>query len=373
MTHTHGRAAAGLAVAIVAVLGAAFLITPATAETLDPRVAEAQAQVQAYCTDLKDDATTTRQGNTRADLCTMWKRELEDRTAVTPSPTQSPTASPTASPTSSPTAPAGYPTSSNTGVPAGWVPRATYSSNIYLNTPGQILEDVRLVNASIIVTARDVVIRRVEIQGGRIDNGPTDDCFGGMVLEDVSLIRAPGQVTRWSDPPAVQFGGYTARRVKIDGLPEGFRAAGEDWRTKCGPVTVVDSFARVRPPDDCGGPYDWHGDALQGYHGGAVTVRHSTLVLLERDGCYGTSAFFVPPNQGNTSAVVDDVLVMGGAYPFRLGVSGSVSRLRVATPFASDGPLYEMRCDLLTWADNSVVQVDSSFTVSSTVRSLACR
>ena len=58
-----------------------------------------------------------------------------------------------------------------------------------------MVEDIRLVNADLIVDAPNVTVRRVEIQGGLIDNAPGSTCRNGLVLEDVSLIRSPGQVT----------------------------------------------------------------------------------------------------------------------------------------------------------------------------------
>src|SRR6185436_11887451 len=139
-----------------------------------------------------------------------------------------------------------------------------------------------------------------------------------------------------------------AKDVKILGHPEGFRVGGKD---ECGPVKIVNSFAKVVSPDDCG---DWHGDALQGYDGAALTVRNSVLKLDERDGCGGTAPFFYPSDQGNTSVSIDGLVVEGGGYPFRLGEPGVVRDLRIVRGSWYYGPI-NVACSKLSEWDASIV------------------
>jgi hypothetical protein len=277
-------------------------------------------------------------------------------------PTQTTTTTPTATPTATtpgnPTS-GTFPTAANTGVPAGWTPTATHTSDLRVTKAGSVVENVRLVNANLVIEAPNVTVKRVEILGGRIFNDPGSKCNNGLVLEEVSVLRAPGQKTRTADPSAVGTGGYTARRVKIDGLPEAFRVGGRSLG--CGPVTIENSFANVVSPDECG---DWHGDGIQGYDGPALTVRNVTLNLKELRGCPGTAPFFYPADQGNTSVDIDKLLVNGGGYPFRLGMPGKVRGLRIVDGSWFYGPI-EVKCGALSEWEAQVASADGAKTVKS--------
>lgn len=217
-----------------------------------------------------------------------------------------------------------FPTAKTTGVPLGWVPKTTYTRDLRVTEVGAVIEDVRIRGANLFIDAENVTIRRVEIEGGHIINDPVNVCRNGLLLEDVSIVRASGQTTDAADQPAIGPGGYTARRTKIDGLSEGFRVGGKN--EGCGPVVIEDSFARITAPDIC---VDWHGDGIQGYGGPALVVRNVTLELVERPGCGGTAPFFYPADQGNTSVDVDRLLVKGGGFPFRLGMPGRIRGLKI--------------------------------------------
>jgi hypothetical protein len=228
------------------------------------------------------------------------------------------------------------------------------------------VQDVRIVNANLIVDAPNVTIKRVEIQGGHIDNAPGSVCRNGMVVEDTTIIRAPGQVTRATDQPGLMHGGYTARRVEIIGLPEAYRVGGRSLG--CGAVTIENSFAKVVSPDVCG---DWHGDGVQGYDGATATIRNVTVEFTELNGCGGTAPFFYPRNQGNTSINVDRLLVSGGGFPFRNGMPGSVTGLKIVDSSWGYGPI-DVRCSVMTGWDAQIVKIDTNYQVSSTVRAKPC-
>jgi hypothetical protein len=224
-----------------------------------------------------------------------------------------------------------------------------------------VVSDVLLLNADISVEAPNVTIRRVELRGGVINNAPSSTCGTGLVIEQSTIEPAPGQ--NWSDDTegVISYGGYTADRVKIWQRSEGFRAS------ECGPVTVQNSFALVTPPHPCG---DWHGDGLQGYGAGPVKIRNVTLEL-DDSSCDGTAPFFVPSGQGNTSVDVDRLLVKGGGYPFRLGVPGTVTGLKVANDSWAFGPV-DVRCSALSGWEAEIVEVSPEYEITGRVRPQGC-
>jgi hypothetical protein len=364
-------------VGVVAVLVAALLLAsptadlPATQPAADPasdQLALAK-QMRAVCVVQLQTATTTEQ-RTRANNCIADMDRVIKALSVSasPSPTLRPTSPPvTRTPSPTPLPVLGFPNPATTGTPAGWTPVSTRTTDLRVTTAGAVVQDVRLVNADIVVDAANVTVRRVEIQGGRIDNAPSGVCRNGLVIENTSIIRAPAQITRATDQPAIMHGGYTARGVEVIGLPEAFRVGGRG-SMGCGPVTLENTFAKVVSPDVCG---DWHGDGVQGYDGAAVTIRNVTVDLTELRGCGGTAPFFYPRNQGNTSAYIDRLLVKGGGFAFRNGMPGSVKGLKIADGSWGYGPI-DVRCSVLTGWDAQIVKIDSNYQVTSAVRSQAC-
>ena len=159
---------------------------------------------------------------------------------------------------------------------------------------------------------------------------------------------------RWYVWPAESRSTAPPRASASVGLPTG-----------CGPVRIVDSYARVVSPTTCD---DWHGDALQGYDGTRLTIRDSSLILAERRGCYGTAPFFYPRGQGNTYATVENVRVRGGGYPFRLGTRGTVRGLRVVRDSWGYGPI-DVACGRLSAWRASIIDPTRR---PAFVRRLAC-
>jgi hypothetical protein len=244
-----------------------------------------------------------------------------------------------------------FPTRRTAGVPVGWKPKRTLDSTLTVSQPGAVVEDIRIVNGDLNIAAPNVTVRRVEVQGGVINNFAGSECASGLKLIAVTVRRAPGQVTE-GDFSAIGVGGYTARRVEIVGLPEGFRVGGVD--DNCGPVKVINSFALVTSPDVC---EDWHGDGLQGYDGDSLTLRRSVLKMRMREDCGGTAPFFYPADQGNTSVNIDGLIVDGGGYPFRLGMPGTVRGLHIVQGSWVFGPI-DVKCSVLSsWeADIAVLK-----------------
>ncbi|KAA9106487.1 DUF4082 domain-containing protein [Microbacterium rhizomatis] len=282
----------------------------------------------------------------------------------TPTPTPTPTVTPTPTPTPTPTQPAqgGYPTASSAGLPAGWAPKTQVSGDYWVRTAGAVIEDLRVTNGTIYVDAPNVTLRRIEAVGTDVITD-ANGCKNGLVIENSNFV-ANGP-TSDKDVSVIGPGGYTIRNVKIDGVPEGLRVGGNSWG--CGGVTVENSFIRVTAPDSC---TDWHGDGIQGYDGGALTVRNTTIVMVERSNCGGTAPFFYPSGQGNTRVDVDGLLLQGGGYSFRNGMPGTVRNLNIVDRGWGYGPV-DVNCAALTqWNANAVTL--NAAGQPSVVRSLSC-
>jgi hypothetical protein len=258
-----------------------------------------------------------------------------------------------------------FPTASTVGVPADWRPAQTRTTNLVVHRAGSVIEDLLLIDADLIVDAPNVTIRRVKLQGGAIQNQPGSACRNGMVVEDSTIEPRPGERYARDTEGVVSYGGYTARRVKIWRREEGFRDGGRS--SGCGPVRIEDSFVKIAIPPGC--PGDPHADGIQGYDGPPLTVRNTTIDFTEA--ACGTAPFFVPAAQGNTSADVDRLLVMGGGATFRDGVPGRVHGLRIVDKSWSYRPV-DVECGLLRGWDAKLVTVSRGYRVTSTRRAQPC-
>ena len=258
-----------------------------------------------------------------------------------------------------------FPTAATTGVPAGWQPTQEKTGEYTIFEEGAVVEDLRLTDGILFIRARNVTLRRVELIDSRIINDYGRDRFNGLRIEETSILRGPSDVGQ----PAVQAGGYTAVRVKMDGVSEGFRISEKE--IGCEPVVIEDSWLRLAPPDDCHDPDLWHGDGIQGYLGPPVTVRNTYVNLDQTDDCPGTAAFFYP-DQGNSRAVVENLLVEGGPYVFRLGTPGTVRGLKVVEGSWMYGAVDITDCSSVDWGEgNEVVQVGADGSLK-TVGPLKC-
>ena len=227
----------------------------------------------------------------------------------------------------------------------------TINGDYVVTQAGAVVQDLRIYG-SLIVNAPNVTIRRVEIIGGHIDNRARPTCQDGMLIEN-STVRRGSAPTRDTDVPAISTGGYTARGVLIIDVPQGFRVGGAN-DGNCGPVVIENSYARIVRPDVCN---DWHGDGIQGYDGPALTVRNTVLELVQLPGCGGgTAPFFYPSNQGNTSVDIDGLIVIGGGYPFRLGMPGTVKQLKIVEGSWFYGPI-NVKCSAVASWDADIVRL----------------
>ena len=75
--------------------------------------------------------------------------------------------------------------------------------------------------------------------------------------------------------------------------------------------------------------------------------------------------------QGNTSADIDRLLVKGGGFPFRLGVPGNVSGLKIADDSWVFGPV-DVRCSALSGWDAEIVALSPEYHITDHLRSQRC-
>lgn len=225
------------------------------------------------------------------------------------------------------------------------------TGDYWVRTAGAVVENLQITNGTIYVAAKNVTLRGINGTDTSVVNYVNGVCNNGLVIEDSSFVTK-GRTTDAGDP-VIGPGGYTVRNVLIDGAPEGLRVGGKGLG--CGAVTVADSFVRIAAPDVC---TDWHGDGIQGYDGGALTVRNSAIIMNESSNCHGTAPFFYPAGQGNTSIDVDGLIVAGGGYPFRDGMPGKVKNLNVVENTWGYGPI-SVKCSAVSSWQANVVRLDS--------------
>jgi Bacterial TSP3 repeat len=266
-------------------------------------------------------------------------------------------------PTPSPAS--GFPNRRTTGVPDGWVPARTRSTDLTINTAGAVVEDVLLSDgADLLVNAPDVTIRRVKLQGGVINNWPSGTCRTGMVIEDTTLEPIAGQPFERSDVPAIAWGAYTARRVEIVNRGEGPRVA-DCAEGALGRVTVEDSFIFIKG-DEFGTPWcinDSHSDGTQAVHGRGADFRNNTIIFA--NAC-GTSPYFMGyggtnpnvPTVNTGTYNVHRLLIGGGGAVFRQQVPGSITGLRIINNSWWHFPI-DNRCSVLKPWEAKIVEVDA--------------
>jgi hypothetical protein len=261
-----------------------------------------------------------------------------------------------------------FPRPATTGVPAGWEPSRVRTEDLHVTQPGRTVKNVLLQDADVIVSARNVTIRRVKLKGGVITN-QAGGCGEGLTVANTTIAPAPGEPFGGDDAPVIGEGAYTAKRVEIRNRGEGFRAS------DCGPVRIKDSFAYIKgDTPDC--DRDLHSDGIQGYYARGLTVRNATIIF--GNDC-GTSPYFIgygpdypdepPINTGKYS--VRRLLVAGGGYVFRHQVRGSITGLRIVANSWVFGPI-DNACSAISRWEAKIVKINHRYKVTRAVREQRC-
>jgi hypothetical protein len=258
--------------------------------------------------------------------------------------------------------PGGFPNPASTGTPAGWQPAATHDGNLIVGQPGAVIENM-LITGDVNVQAPNVTIRRSRVYG-TISNYSGSQQFGGLLIEDVEIGPDSGVNTDSTDG-AVGTYGYTARRVEIHNVVDGFRVAGDN-------VRIEDSYVKVgQIPGECP-----HYDGTQGYYGGSnVVVHHNTID--DRGQCVTAAVFFADSSE---QADVQGNLLLGGGYSIHLNQVEVPSTFvvrgnRVVEGTYQYGPIriVDSGSLTLTCSDNRLVTIDANFQVTSDRGEFGCR
>lgn len=247
-----------------------------------------------------------------------------------------------------------YPTPACTGIPAG-TNLSTVSGSVTLSTNGQVL-DAKLVTGDVIVSANNVVIKNSEVRGRiRNTNGQS------FTLQD-SLV---GPTSGCADIEAVGYQNYTARRVQMRNVSDGFRVSGND-------VLIEDSYIKL-----CSSPGD-HSDGIQGYYGGTnVRISHNTID--QREARDVTSPIFFADN--SESAIITNNLLMGGGFTLRIHDDFTpdkgpwvVTGNRLVQNAWDYGPAStsNTNCATTTWSDNRLVTINANYDITSTGATVSC-
>lgn len=278
------------------------------------------------------------------------------------------------SPSPAPAAPASFPNASTTGVPAGWRPRHTTNGDLTIRAPGTVL-DGELVTGTLRVNARNVTIRNSWIYGSINNQTSAGLDYGGLVVEDSDVGPASGE--GGDTFPAVLVAGYTMERVHVHNFSEGPRvAAFNNPSVPASSQTIVirDSLIQI-VRGTCS-----HNDGIQGFGEPPRTIiSHNTVDARAAGTDCTTGALFIGNDNPNLVTVTGNLLA-GGGYTMRLdgpgrngpgGTYDHVTGNRIVNDSWGYGPVHVDDCRTVAdWADNSVVTIDSDYSVTSTVREL---
>jgi hypothetical protein len=283
------------------------------------------------------------------------------RPATAATPPASATPDPAASTPAPSYRPGAFPNPASTGVPAGWQPASVHEGDLFVYDAGTVIEDM-MITGDLQIRAADVTVRRTRVKGIIWNQYDDNEQFGGLLIEDTEVGPDSG-VKDWGHG-AVGTAGYTARRVEIHNVTDGFRVSGDN-------VLIEDSFVKLAViAGECN-----HLDGVQGYGGGRnVVIRHSTL---DARGSCGNSAVFFADSSPN--ADVQDNVLLGGAYSLRLNqfeipATFVAKNNHIVDGSYDDGPVYivDNGALTLTCSGNQVVTIDSNYQVTGVVGDAPC-
>lgn len=85
----------------------------------------------------------------------------------------------------------------------------------------------------------------------------------------------------------------------------------------------------------------------------------------------GAATVFFPSGQGNMRLTIHRMLVIGGGYPFRMGVPGRVTGLAIANRLWVFGPT-DVACSRVSALDAKIVSITSGYRVRRVLRRQRC-
>jgi hypothetical protein len=251
---------------------------------------------------------------------------------------------------------AGFPNDTTVGIAQfpGWEPDVVVEDQVdgwYIDETDAVIEDVRYLNTPVIVRATNVTFRRCEFIGCILDNNYNTDLWNRMVVEDCTLkCDPPGfRPLVGHSLPSIATGGYTARRVALIDVTEGFRTGGSNYTLQDESdllgkqVRLIDCYSRHTGPDPCTAQdgIDYHGDGLQTFDGALggvpLVIRNCRFKSIDKRTteqpeeeplplCSGTSCIISGFHQ-SLEADVDGFLMGGAAATFAVESGGDFRNL----------------------------------------------
>lgn len=257
-----------------------------------------------------------------------------------------------------------YPTPSCTGTPSG-TSLTTINGNYNATTNGEVINAKRI-TGDLIILANNVVITNSEIDGTIYNDQGL--LHGSFTVTDTTIGPASGCIGQ----PAINDSNYVATRVRSRGHDDGFRVGPP------GNVKVYDSYVEncYLPPSQAP-PDGSHSDGVQAVCGGTacsgVTIVHNTF-----DGTKVPTTNMLNLTDTDLSNVTaTDNLMAGGAYVVDAWWhSGAVWTIKdnrfVNNSWAYGAVTAENTCSHQSWSGNTLVTIDSSYNITSTVGSQPC-
>ncbi len=214
----------------------------------------------------------------------------------------------------------GFPSASDTGVPAGVDLRP--SGSVTVTTAGTVIDGLE-VSGSIRVEASNVVIKNTRIRNPGGQAISVDPNTKGLLVQDVE-IDGTGNT---DGSAAIGDSNYTLRRVEIHHFGEGPRANGNVVIEDCYMHDFLDFISQGA-----------HQDVIQSTGGTNQVIRHNTL-LMNVDG--GNAVLMLGTDYGS-DLTFDNNLVAGGGYALYGGDSNgwnnvSFTNNRISTMFYPHG------------------------------------
>ncbi len=267
-----------------------------------------------------------------------------------------------------------FPTPDCVGLLPGWASTVTYTSDQIISADNAIVQNATVDGAVLYITGDNVTVRNVKfINGAGISTERNDYCAANTIIEDSYFSGSGADWMASGLDATIEEGGFTARRVYMDGVYEALRVGGRNLTGPCGNVAIEKSYIRVTYPPKCMTTvgWDWHGDGMQFYDGQYSSISDTVILMDGASGvseCYGTAPYFlanqcnsgrsgsppwttvecsdIQPWYNNTLAAhnglmanVNGLIVAGGSYPFRTYMPTKVQDLYVKNNDWVYGPI----------------------------------
>lgn len=281
--------------------------------------------------------------------------------APTSSAAPTTTASTTSQTTTTITAPppsSQYPTVATTGAPVGTA-FVEHNGDLTLTQSGSY--DRVHVLGSLTVTAPNVHLTNSWIEGSAGTEEAIVNNSTGLTLTDVTV----GKATGCNPQPGIGEHDYTALRVRIQGMGDGFRVSGNN-------VTATDSY--VQTCDDVNN----HDDGMQAYCPGFtcsnVVLKHNYLSVYNTRNY--TAPLFGGSNPGGSNgqlanSVFDNNLLNGGVFSIYLySTSLQVTNNKIINGHWTYAPIDASSCN--GFANNAIVAVDANNNITNTIGPANC-